>query len=168
MGKPRSLSPIHNLFGSGPSLFEKKVKPGSQRESDMINARIREAGRPGANLASDVAGSGDVSIRQKLDIINQLQRVGDRQVDLSNMDNLTDEQLLPLLNKAQTNLRDPFFAVSGDAFTAVQERFKQLVERNRESAARFQKTKEIRMDLPGQSQTQAKTLLGGSPVPGAR
>lgn len=167
MGKPRSFSPVHNIarrFGAPAPDFGKKDKDKGRQEFE--NAQRREAGVATKNLAADISSSSFVGIREKLRLINQLQRESDRKVSEQDFASMSDEELAPRLEQAQRNLRDPFFAQAGssEAFSSVKERFNKIVEQEKKTRAAFQAEKSIRLDQPGQKQllgsTSSSSLLG--------
>jgi hypothetical protein len=147
-------------MGKPSNPFGKKDKFGGdyrKRELELQGATQRAEGIAAKNLGGDIAGNTDISVRQKLSLLSVLRR--DKAT--VNVDSLSDEEAATNLSKLQ--LADPFYAVSDkdQAFANVRERFRELVTRSQESSARFAKEKEIRADLPGQSQIRASTLLGG-------
>jgi hypothetical protein len=147
-------------MGKPSNPFGKKDKFGGdyrKRELELQGATQRAEGIAAKNLGSDIGGSGEISVRQKLSLLSGLRRDG----MAVNVDSVSDEEAAG--NIAKLQLADPFYAVSDKdaAFANVRERFRELVTRSQESSARFAKEKEIRADLPGQSQVRASTLLGG-------
>jgi hypothetical protein len=156
MGRPGGFRPRRPDFG-------RKDKEGPARQKADSQ---RAAGIGSANLAGDISGS-DVGIRDKLSLINQLQRESGRRVDITGAGQKNDEDLIGLLSQAGQNIKDPFFAVSaaGGEFSSVRERFRALVENIKKSKAEFGAERGIKLDTPGQSQTLltggTSSLLGG-------